>query len=210
MVEKIKNYVEKLFEDAPPTKKALELKDELLTNLIEKYNDLKGRGKSEEEAYNTVVGGIGDISELIESLKEGNVLSPQQQLNERKRSAKFVASGVMLYILSVVPVILWGNVAIMFVLIALATGIIIYSNASKPQYIKDNETLVEEFKEWKSRKSRKNSLQQSISSALWALIVVIYFVVSFSFGIWHISWIIFIIGAALNNIIKALFELRGE
>jgi len=210
MIEKLKKYVDDLFEDAPATKKARELKDELLANLIEKYNDLISAGKGEEEAYNIVVAGIGDLNELISNLKEGNVLSPEQEYKERKRSAKFIAAAVMLYILSIVPVILKGNVALMFVFVAVATGILIYSNASKPRYFKEDETLVEEFKEWKSRKSRKNYLKNSIISAMWTLIVAIYLVVSFAFGIWAYSWIIFIIGAALSQVVKAVFELKED
>ncbi|NJI82784.1 hypothetical protein GSQ54_22135, partial [Clostridioides difficile] len=42
-------------------------KDELFENLKEKYNDQIQDGKTEQEAYNSVISGIGDLSELIES-----------------------------------------------------------------------------------------------------------------------------------------------
>ena len=45
------------------------MKEEILQNLTEKYNDLLSDGKSEVAAYNIAVAGIGDISELIEELK---------------------------------------------------------------------------------------------------------------------------------------------
>ena len=218
MNKKIKNYVNDIFDEYPKTPKVYELKDELIVNLTEKYDDLLKKGRSEEEAYNIVIAGIGDISELIANLQESNVLNPVYNLKEQKKSAMYLSVAIMLYILSVIPVILIGyyvgdsviGVAMMFVMVALATGIIVYRGSIKPKYLKENETLVEEFKEWKSRKGRKDSLQGAITSAMWSFIVVLYFIISFAFGIWYISWVIFIIGGAIAQIIKAIFELRSE
>lgn len=39
-------------------------------------------------------------------------------------------------------------------------------------------------------------------SALWLIIAALYFILSFATGAWYISWIIFIIGAAVVPIIK--------
>ena len=41
---KIKEYVEELFENTPKNKKSMEFKEELLANLLEKYNDLVESG----------------------------------------------------------------------------------------------------------------------------------------------------------------------
>ena len=221
MINKLKNYVEQLFDNAPKTKKVLDLKDELTADLIEKYNDLLASGKSEEEAYNTVISGIGDIGDLISQI-EGGVGGGSGRFDdsaERKKSAIYVAVAVALYIVSVVPVIIADailgysggvGVVLMFVLIATATGLLVYRSASKPRYIKADETLVEEFKEWKSRKYQKDSVRNAVSSAFWTSVVAIYLIVSFWFGIWSYSWLIFIIAAAINQIIKAIFELKGE
>lgn len=221
MINKLMNYVDQLFENAPQTKKVLDLKDELKADLIEKYNDLLAAGRSEEEAYNMVVSGIGDISDLISQI-EGSNENGSEKINdttERKKSAMYVAVAVALYIMSIVPVILADallgydsgvGIVFMFIFIAAATGLLVYRGASKPRYIKADETLVEEFKEWKSRKSRKDSARNAVSSAFWTSVVAIYLVVSFWFDIWSYSWLIFIIAAAISQIIKAIFELRGE
>lgn len=39
-------------------------------------------------------------------------------------------------------------------------------------------------------------------------ITAIYLWISFTLGLWAYSWIIFIIGAAIQNIIKLAFELK--
>ena len=221
MINKMKDYVNQLFEDAPQTKKVLDLKDELTADLIEKYNDLLADGKSEEEAYNMVISGIGDIDDLISQI-DGGAESGRVSIDdsaERKKNALLVAAAVALYILSIVPVILadavlgFGGdigVVLMFIFIATATGLLVYRGASKPRYMKADETLVEEFKEWKSRKSKNQSVRNAISSAFWTSVVAIYLVVSFWFGIWSYSWLIFIIAAAIDQVIKAIFELKEE
>ena len=46
MNEKLKKYIDYIFENAPKTKEALDLKEELTADLTEKYNDLLAEGKS--------------------------------------------------------------------------------------------------------------------------------------------------------------------
>ena len=55
MEDKLRAFIDTLFEDAPAGKKAVELKEEMLQNLNDKYNDLLSEGKSEEAAYNLAV-----------------------------------------------------------------------------------------------------------------------------------------------------------
>ncbi len=54
MNEKIRVYVNELFENAPNTKKVNDLKDEIISNANDKFNDLISDGKSEKEAYDKV------------------------------------------------------------------------------------------------------------------------------------------------------------
>ena len=190
------------------------MQEELIANLIEKYNDQCAQGKSEEEAYNFVIASIGDLSELTEGLKERHVLSSISP-EERKRSARLVAIAVLMYILS--PMILiatsemYGNgtlgLVLMFMFIAIATGLLVYNGASKPKYQKEEETMIEEFKEWKSKKNRDKGLFDALSSAYWLIVVAVYLYVSFTYFNWHYSWIIFLIASAIFNIFKAVIEM---
>ena len=91
---------------------------------------------------------------------------------------------------------------------ALATGLIIYNANSHPKYIKSEDTMVEDFKEWKSANTEKNNILKSIKSIVWTIIIAIYFIISFGFGIWGYSWIIFIIGAAIEKIITLSFQMK--
>ena len=70
MEYKIREYMDQLFESAPHTQRAYELKIELTQNLIEKYYALVGEGKSPEDAYNLTVMSIGDVRELFAQLED--------------------------------------------------------------------------------------------------------------------------------------------
>ena len=158
---RITNYITEAFADVPRTNNAMELQEELISNLTEKYNDQLSLGKTEDEAYSAVISSIGDLSELTEGLKARHVLSPESP-EERKKSARHIAIAVMLFILSPAALILTANLfdqgviglVIMFAFIAAGVGLLIYNSASKPSYLKENESLIEEFKEFKAAKTK--------------------------------------------------------
>ncbi len=221
MEDKLRSYMDYLFKEVPPSKKAVELKEEILQNLTDKYRDLLSEGKTEEAAYNIAIASVGDISELLESLKDEKPDSRQDPTDEyrqwKQRSAVFVAVAVALYIVSVIPVIVSEEsfhnevigVCLMFIFIAVATGLLIYNNMSKPRYIKKDDTMMDDFKEWKTQNNERKQAMKSIKSALWSITVVLYFIVSFSTGAWYITWVIFLLGGAVESIIKAIFDLKS-
>ncbi len=219
MNEKLRAQLDKLFVDAPPTRRAAELKEELLANLTEKYNDLLAQGRSEEEAMKIVIDGIGDVDELIRGLKGSDIMDYKEMYKQRQKTAIVVTASVGMYVLGVILLIL-GIVAlhiqpivmvsVMLLLFLIATLTLIYHFMSRPKYVKADDTMVEEFKEWKSQTSSQARVRASISSILWTLTTAIYFLVSFVYGIWGYSWIIFIIAAAVDKIIKLSFELKEE
>ncbi len=209
----LRAYIDSLFAEAPPIKKTVEIKEEILTNLLDKYNDLIAEGKSEEAAYNLSVASVGDISELIEELK--GTVSPREvnidYETEKKRNAFLTSIAVALYILCVTPVILIqdeAGIVLMFIMIATATALLIYKNMTRTAFSKREETIAEEFREWREQSSARHQAFKSISSALWALTVVVYIIISFWTHAWHITWVIFLIAAAVNSIIKAVFDLQ--
>ena len=211
MYDKLREYIESLFKDAPDTVKTLELKEEMLQNLYEKYNDLLAEGRSEQAAFNIAVAGVGDVGDLIETLRsDGPAGSPVQTESARRRSAALVSAAVMLYILSVVPCILlpdlWGPV-LLFVFCAAATGLLIYNGMTRTCYRKADDTMVEQFREWKDRNDSRTQICRAIAGAVWALAVVAYFLISFFTQAWHITWLLFPIAGAATAVVKAAFDL---
>lgn len=67
-METIKNYLDNMFVGLPKTDRIQDLKSNLLSNMEEKYNELKSQGKSENEAIGIVISEFGNIDELISEL----------------------------------------------------------------------------------------------------------------------------------------------
>lgn len=209
MNEKLRNYIDTLFEHAPTTVRAVELKEEMFQNLTDKYNDLIAQGKSEEAAFNIAVASIGDVDSLIAGLS-GNARTAESDAS-RKRSALLTAIAVALYITCVIPVIVLNDtigIVLMFVFVAVATALLIYNGVTREKYVKADDTMVEEFKEWKQNNKQKNKAVDAIIGSFWLIAVCVYIVVSFMTGAWHITWIIFLIAAAVASMIRGLFMLK--
>ncbi len=218
MNEKIRIEVNTLFQNAPNTKRANDLKDEIISNAEDKYEDLIKQGKSEEEALQVVMKEIGNVDELIEELNKNNPIHTQYVEEARKKTGIIVSICVGLYILSVIACVVLDELGLpdfitvsSFLSIAgVSTCVLIYHFMTKPKYTKYDDTIVEEFKEWKGKNDKNKEIKKTIDSIIWTLTVIIYLIVSFTFGIWYISWIIFLIASLIENIIKLIFKLGEE
>lgn len=221
MEKRIENYVNELFKEFPKTPQAEEVKAEIISNTVEKYNEMKAEGKDDETAFNIAVAYIGNVSELInEYNKDENVVKLNEAvLKHKARQALLLSIAVALYILCILPPIIFSGfgasdeigICLMFVMIAVATGLIIYrgntnklyscSNTQNAAPIVYNDPITKEQK-------RRKMFRKSMMSAVWSLIVVIYLLVSFLTGAWHITWIIFLIGGAIDSLMKAIFDYK--
>lgn len=94
MREKLETYIDSLFSGAALTVRNAELKQEILQHALDRYDDLIAAGQSEQAAYDEVVAGIGDVSELYERKKTPDAPArafpapgtvPVQQPAEQKR-----------------------------------------------------------------------------------------------------------------------------
>lgn len=209
-MNKIKNYVDDLFKDIKKTRKSEELKEELLSDLEEKYQDLISNGKNEKEAYQEVIGGIGDVDELLEELKESSFY---EDLEIRKKTAFIVSLSVGLYILALISTIVCDELlelpdtisAISFFGIAgIATCILIYHFMSIPKYQKKDDSFVEIRKERLDARDKNKQLLNALDTIVWLLILIIYFLISFLFNCWYISWVLFLVGPLVTTIVHLL------
>lgn len=124
----------------------------------------------------------------------------------RKRHAAIVAVSVFLYIISVAVLIGFSTVIkspingtiIFFVIIAIATMMIVFSSMSKPKDLKGS-----------VKSNKETKLYKQITSILSGVVLTIYLLISFLTGAWHITWIIWIIYAVACEIIKLAFYLKG-
>lgn len=157
MEPKLRDYIEHLFSNAPHTKQAYELKEEIIRNTIERYHDLVADDKTEGEAYNLAIAGIGDINELLQELganpvEEGTCTDEQLALIKR-RTTIFNTVAVALYILCVTPWIFfgmmgWGSfgATVMFIMISTATGLLIYNRRTKFLVLESDPDIIKKTK----------------------------------------------------------------
>ena len=96
----------------------------------------------------------------------------------------------------------------MLIMVAAATGLIIYNSMTKLSYQKTEDTVVEEFKEWKAESDERKQTLKSVNHIIGTIFLVLYFVISFSTGAWYITWLIFPISGVVQSIVKACFDLK--
>lgn len=160
-METLKNYLENMFLNLPNTPEVRKAKNELLQMMEDKYTELKNEGKAENEAIGIVISEFGNLDELAEDLGiktyvEEEVLpekmisleDAKSYLKDSIKHSQLIAFGVLLCILSPVPVIFMdafaattpsdsalirsGALAIllMFVFIAVAVALFIFAGAT--------------------------------------------------------------------------------
>ncbi len=136
------------------------------------------------------------------SISENEVNTENEE--KKKKSALLLAAAIMLYITSVVPPILIDGAvgpALMFVMVAVATGIIVYRSIVNSKNKREDEE--------EKKKEPENPVLKAVKSCVWAVAVIIYFLISFLTGAWYITWLVFPITGAITDVIEACFDLKG-
>lgn len=221
MNNKIKNYIDVLFTDVPRNKKTNEIKEELLSNMSERFEDYIKEGKTENQAYSLAVSNLGDVDELLEGVMPDADFKKEAAFY-RKRNARNTAIGVSMYILGAAALIGFGalgeivfnnaeslgviGLLILLLLCAIATGLIIYTYMSTPQEYKDYDEDTE--RERRLYNNPKNGrVIRGVMSIYWSLVTLIYLAISFTTGYWHITWMVWVLAGVLSRIIELIFEL---
>jgi uncharacterized membrane protein len=222
MTERIKEYLNSLLKDAPKTRRVEEMRQELLAGCLDKYADLTAQGMPPEEAYNKVIEGIGDVDELLGHIEKVNVFDPAEAEKKRKKRALLTCVGIGLFFLGIVLAAIAqfegdGEIGgILFLMCAAAgTVVLIYGRMTNAvKYERTDDTIVEDIKvKMTEGKKGANKMLSLASGSLWCLVVLVYFVTSFFlWSRWELTWVIFLIGAALQCLLTAYFipESKGK
>ena len=224
MNERIRKHIDQLFADAPKTRKAMEWKEEVIVNTIDKYQDLINEGYQEEDAWQVVIHSIGDITELFEELPEENMLNLSEEKRKKKAILNAVAAG--LYIFAGVVCLAWMILInrllyvdpdmssiglILAALICIApTCMLIYAANMYPDFKKKEDNLVENYKEARHARNRERAVKTSVSAIIWLLTLILYFLVSFKTNYWEVTWILFLVGGCAQAITVLVFSLKSE
>lgn len=322
----IKNYIESMFSKVEDSPKVRHLKDEILANMTEKYQDLIDQGCNSNEALGKVISEFGDVDELIkgyhlnsdtkQSIRSFPILAdevikdfillqdksylltslgvfliiassvfyttgyaffgsytllvtsigilvnivslviaiglfitagryskeakqyilapysltPEQttylkqelkMVEDKKQLTTMLAIGLILF--PIVPLIIpFGNFLSEFFIIlsvgllitGLAAGIflfIYFGNKPTPYKVLlkkglSSQASNEEVLDFQ----RKKKISILLENSYWPLVVIVYLVYSYKSGNWHMSWILFILAAAIEGAIKAFFQIEDD
>lgn len=206
MREQLIQYVELLFAGASDSE---EIKQEILQNTLDRFDDLVAQGKSPEAAYRLAITGIGDINEILGAATHAPaatasvpVQTVQPETEEDIRRKKIRAGAIALYIICALPLIVLSTfgldilgLCLTLLIVAFATYLMIVTGK------KDDDEDEKESKE------AKHPLKESIGNIIWVVGLVLYFGSSFYTGAWHITWLIFPIMACVRGLSDAIIDL---
>ncbi len=211
MREQLIQYVNLLFAGAPD---ACDIKEEILQNTLDRYDDLVSLGKTPEAAYSLAISGIGDLSEILgsrpvnapvyaEAAKTTQLSQPDND-PVYKKILRIVA--IFLYIICMIPLIILSEMGMDTIglcgtlsIVAVATVALLTGKKSGSQTIQKNteETV-----------SARQELRKSVHSIVWAIGLAAYFIVSFLTNAWYITWVIFPLIGCVNGLINACIDLK--
>lgn len=208
MREQLTQYVNLLFAGAPDSE---DIRQEILQNTLDRYDDLIAAGKTPEAAYRLAISGIGDIHEILGTQEPEAPVQPEAPAKENRTTddpmRKLLrAIAVGLYILCPLPLIVLDSMGMEIYglcgtmsIVAVATVLIILGGRKGGS----SETRRAEADE------PKTALGKSISAFVWAIGLALYLAVSFLTGAWHVSWVIFPILGAISNLVCALLPAEN-
>lgn len=203
MRDRLIQYVDLLFAGAAD---AEDIKQEILQNTLDRYDDLVTQGKTEEAAYQLAISGIGDISEILGAGFSKNphaedVRSALQEETERIQSRKMRAVAIAMYICSAVPLFIlaeigYSTLGLCMTILLVGTATYLIMLAHKPES--------DGAKEKASKDPRKVKRARIIN----LITLVLYFAISFTTRAWFITWLIFPISGCVEGLINAISDLK--
>lgn len=206
MREQLIRYIDLLFAGAAD---AADIKQEILQNTLDRYDDLVAQGKSPEAAYRLAISGIGDINEIL-----GCSTAPAAETGFEKTSVSpavpawkkaLRAAGVFLYILCPIPLFVLGEIGMDTIglcgtlsIVAVATALMVIAGGNGKTAEKEDPVNL----------TPRQELHKAIKTIITTVGLIIYFLLSFSTGAWWITWLVFPIMAAVQGMIKAIVDLK--
>ncbi len=150
-------------------------------------------------------------NELLSGTKEEKEEEEEVEIvkDNKKKKAIIISIAIFLYFVSLIWVIISEvtfnlnegvMIGVFFLLCAIATCLLIY------QGIVLNTTITKNKKDKTKREKQLDSITEFIA----IIFAIIYLLVSFTTGAWHITWIIWLLFAAVKSIVNVIFNMKGE
>lgn len=207
MREQLIQYVNLLFAG---TQGADDIRAEILQNTLDRYDDLIAQGKSPEAAYRLAISGIGDVNEIFgvhaEKVNEPQAAKdPAHTEHNDAQQKKLRGIAVAMYILCAVPLIVLSEFGLDILGLCLTIGMV--AAATYIMVITSKDENDDEANE-KTQQTPQQELKKSIGKIISTIALVLFFLLSFSTGAWHNTWLIFPIAACTKGLVNAIIDLK--
>lgn len=206
MREQLIQYVNLLFAGAPDCE---DMKQEILQNTLDRYDDLIAEGKVPQAAYRLAISGIGDINEILGTTTSPSPVSARTEKREPEpedeNKKKLRATAIALYILCPIPLFVGSEFGLeilglcgLLVVVAVATAIMVVCSKKE----KDEE------EEIPKALTPKQQQRKTIKTIINAAGLTVYFLLSFLTQQWTVTWLVFPITATVWEQTKAILDLK--
>lgn len=181
-----------------------DVKQEILQNTLDRYDDLIAEGKVPEAAFWLAITGIGDLNEILDTQPSPAAARPSQttppaEPEKYRRLQRGI--GIAMFILCPIPVLLCVvagqvmlGISLMLAMIAVGTVLMVLSGKGHDSAPRRHATLF-------------GSIAMSL---LWPLTTIVYFLISFATGAWFLTWLVFPIAGAISAVIRAIEDWKEE
>lgn len=213
-MEQIREYIEAIFIGLPKNREIVELRQNMLENMEEKYHELIENGLSEDEAVGSVIRSIGTARELkmelgieeteLDEEKLEAIAASQVTENLGSKVGMGILFSGFLYVCSPIIYMIWGRFfgndvmaffSVMTVLLIASVNLMYwlsrnYSEKRRLKKIRNGEV------DWMKSSNRE------LYPFIWSSASAIFLVLGFVFNLWQIAWIVFPVAAALGNFFR--------
>ncbi len=205
MREQLIQYVDLLFAGAPGSE---DIRQEILQNTLDRYDDLIIQGKSPQAAYQLAISGIGDIHEILGGTSEVHTpSSPRENIPvapHRPEKRIIRAAAICFFILCAVPLLILENsigLGLCLAMIACGVGLLTLNG---PEQQESAASALQ------AAHPRRSAINRGITGGIWGAGLCAYFLISFFNNAWHITWLIFPLLGCICGFVDACFDLSKK
>ena len=142
-----------------------------------------------------------------ELLTDKKVIKENAKVEEKNKKYLILIGSIFMYFISISWVVLAEEtfalnegilISVFLILLGVATSMLVYYSVSIPKKVIKNIPKPE------------NKIVRQMNEILAILTTIIYLLISFITSAWHITWIIWIIYALLEEVMKLIFMIKGN
>lgn len=210
MKEQLIQYVNLLFAGNPGLE---DVRQEILQNTLERYDDLIAQGKAPEAAYRLAISGIGDINEILGSQPQPEpeyipYYQPAAAENDEKLHRILRAVAIGLYILSPVPLFVLDSVGLDTIGLCGTLAIVAAATVLLLLFRKNSDETQRNDMPQDECNDPNAQLKKSAGNMIGAIGLAVYLILSFVTGAWFLTWLIFPIMASIKGLVNACIDLK--